>query len=171
MFFKYLGEEASKLKKQYGLSDRQYIEHDYVIKLNTYAGDDQKGGAVKCSDLVAIMESRINEIFTIIYQSLKDNNLLNEIKHCVITGSGFNSINKVEKSLENILKIEDIRFGNAKTANLIKPECITSYGIVKYISNIKYTKNIGSTIKKDEDDSTFKSLRKAFTSVFNKNKK
>ena len=155
-------EEASKLKKQYGLSDRQYIEHDYVIKLNTYTGEDQKGGVVKCSELVAIMESRINEIFNIIYQSLK---------HCVITGSGFNSINKVEKSLENILKIEDIRFGNAKTANLIKPECIASYGIVKYISNIKYTKNIGSTIKKDEDDSTFKSLRKAFTSVFNKNKK
>ena len=167
-------DEAGKLKKQYGLSDRQYIEHDYSIKLNSYTGEEATNGYVKCSELVSIMEARINEIFSIVYKSLKENNLVKEVKSCVISGTGFNSVNKVEKTAENILNIP-VRFGNAKTANLIKPVCITSYGVVKYISNIKYTKNIGSRIQVDEEqslfDSTIKNIKKAFSGAFNKNKK
>ena len=68
-----------------------------------------------------------------------------------------------------------VRFGNAKTANLLKPDSITSYGVVKHISNIKHTKNIGSNIKIDDDqsllDSTVRSIRKAFGSAINKFKK
>jgi cell division ATPase FtsA len=120
------------------------------------------------------MEIRINEIFSVIYKSLKDNNWVKEIKSCVIAGTGFNNINKVEKPAEEILNVE-VRFGNAKTANLIKPVCVKSYGIVKYISNIKYTKNIGSRIQKDEEqsliDSTIKNIKKAFNGAFKKNKK
>ena len=167
-------DEAQKLRKQYGLSDRQYIEHDYSIKLNSYSGEDKNGNSVKCSELVSIVEVRIKEIFTIIYNSLKDNNLTSDIKHCVISGNGFNMINKVDKTAEAILNTS-VRFGNAKTANLIKPACITSYGIVKYISNIKYTKNIGSRIQEDEEqsifDSTFKNIKKAFSDAFAKKKK
>ena len=120
------------------------------------------------------MEVRIKEIFTIIYNSLKDNNLANDVKHCVISGSGFNMINKVDKTAEAILNTS-VRFWNAKTANLIKPACITSYGIVKYISNIKYTKNLGSRIQEDEEqsifDSTFKNIKKAFSGAFARKKK
>lgn len=166
-------EEAVKLKKQYGLSDRNYIEHDYNIKLNSYRGDNEREGFCKCSELVEIIEVRVNEIFDIISQSLKDNNLLDSIKGCVITGNGFNNINKIEKSAEMILNT-NVRFGTAKTANLIKPECVTSYGIVKYISNIKYRKNLGSKVKTDDEqsviDSTLKNIKKAFTGVFKKNK-
>ena len=166
-------DEALKLKKQYGLSDRRYIEHDYIIKLNSYTGDEPKNSSVKCSELVEVMEIRINEIFSIILKSLKNNGIAREIQKCVIAGVGFNNINKVEKTAEEILGME-VRFGTAKTANLIKPACIKSYGIVKYISNIKYAKNIGSRIKEDEEqsiiDSTIKNIKKAF-SGFNKNKK
>lgn len=166
-------DEALKLKKQYGLSDRRFIEHDYIIKLNSYSGDEPKNSSVKCSELVEIMEIRINEIFSIILRSLKNNGIARDIKKCVIAGVGFNNINKVEKTAEEILGME-VRFGTAKTANLIKPACIKSYGIVKYISNIKYAKNIGSRIKEDEEqsiiDSTIKNIKKAF-SGFNKNKK
>ncbi len=167
-------EEAQKLKKQYGLSDRRFIEHDYSIKLSTYYGEDARNNSVKCSELVEVMEIRINEIFSIIYKSLKNNNLIKEINTCVITGTGFNNINKVEKTAEEILNMQ-VRFGSAKTANLIKPVCIKSYGIVKYISNIKYVKNIGSRIREDDEqsiiDSTIKNIKKAFSGAFNKNKK
>ncbi len=166
-------DEAMKLKKQYGLSNRKFIEHDYTIKLNSYSGEEPNNSSVKCSELVEIMEIRINEIFSVILKSLKNNNLVKAIKSCVIAGTGFNNINRVEQTAEDILNVE-VRFGNAKTANLIKPACVKSYGIVKYISNIKYNKNIGSQIEKDEEqsliDSTIKNLKKAF-GAFNKNKK
>lgn len=167
-------EEAEKLKKQYGLSETSYIDHDYNIKLTTFNGTDKSKMQVKCSELVEIMAARVDEIFSIIKQSLIDNKIIDEIKTCVISGQGFNGINKVEKTAERIINTT-VRFGNAKTANLLKPESITSYGVVKYISNIKHTKNIGSKIKIDSDqsllDSTVRSIKKAFGSAINKFKK
>ena len=167
-------EEAEKLKKQYGLSETSYIDHDYNIKLTTFDGTDRSKAQVKCSELVEIMAARVDEIFSIIKDSLINNHLMDEIKTTVIFGQGFNGINKVEKTAERIIG-NMVRFGNAKTANLLKPESITSYGVVKHISNIKHTKNIGSKIKIDDDqsllDSTVKSIRKAFGSAINKFKK
>ncbi|MBR3281538.1 MAG: cell division protein FtsA [Clostridia bacterium] len=167
-------DEAIKLKKQYGLSDRKYIEHDYSIKLSSYTGEDIRNSSVRCSELVEIMETRIKDVISVIENNLYNNRLSKEIRSCVISGIGFSGINKIEKTVEEILKV-GVRFGNAKTANLIKPTCVTSYGIVKYISNIKYTKNIGSKIQEDEEQSilgsTMKNLKKAFSSAFKKNKK
>lgn len=166
-------DEALKLKKQYGLSDRKFIEHDYNIKLNSYTGEDIRNSSVKCSELVEIMEARIKDVLSVIEHSLYSNRLNKEIKSCVISGTGFSNINKVEKTAEEILKVE-VRFGNAKTANLIKPMCITSYGVVKYISNLKYLKNIGSRIQVDEEqsflNSTVKNIKKAF-GAFGKKRK
>ena len=166
-------DEAAKLKKQYGLSDRRYIEHDYSIRLNSYTGEDIRNSSVRCSELVEIIESRIKDVISVIENNLYNNRLNKEIRSCVIAGAGFAGINKIEKTAEEILKV-GVRFGNAKTANLIKPACITSYGVVRYISNIKYTKNIGSKIQADEEQSilgsTVKNLKKAF-GAFGKKKK
>lgn len=166
-------EEAHKLKKQYGLADPRYIEHDYNIKLATYTGDQDRA-IIRCSELVEIISARIYEMFEIIKKTLIENDLLSEIKSCVITGSGFNLINKVDKVGEEILEVE-VRIANVKTNNLYKPECVTSYGIIKHISNIKHTKNIGSKLEVDNDqsilNSTVKSLKKAFGGAFNKKKK
>ena len=40
---------------------------------------------------------------------------------CVIAGQGINSINKSERTAEEILQTS-VKFGNSKTANLIKSE-------------------------------------------------
>lgn len=167
-------EEAEKLKKQYGLSDSSYIENDYNIKLSSYYGGSKHMATIKCSDLVSIIEARVKEIFNIINQSLKENNLLDEIKLCVICGQGFSCINKVDKTAVKELDM-NVRFGSAKIANLIKQDAVKSYGIVKYISSITHTKNIGSNIKVDQDqsliDSTMKNIKKAFSNAFGKMKK
>lgn len=151
-------QEADKLKKQYGLADVAYIDHDYHINLTTYTGDE-KSKSVRCSELVEIIAARVEEIFTIIHQSLVDNRIDHMIEFCVITGQGFNAINKCEKIAEKILHYK-VRFGTSKTANLIKPECTTAYGVVKYISNIKHSKNIGSRVQVDEDQTWMQSLKK-----------
>lgn len=166
-------QEADKLKKQYGLADVRYIDHDYNINLTTYSGDE-KTKSVKCSELVEIIAARVEEIFEIIHKSLVDNQLDSVIESCVIAGQGFNAINKCEKIAERILRLK-VRFGNSKTANLIKPECTTAYGVVKYISNIKHSRNIGSRIQIDEEQtfmkSTVQSFRKFIGSTINKFRK
>ena len=156
-------QEADKLKKQYGLSKVEYIDNDYSITLSTYKGDE-KNKTVKCSELVEIMEARVDEIFMIIKQKIEENNLKSFVHSCLISGQGINSINKSEKTAEEILGVP-VRFGNSKTANLIKPECVGAYGIVKYVSNIKHSKNIGSKIQEDVDQTFFENIVQSFRSI------
>ncbi len=146
-------QEADKLKKQYGLASTAYIDNDYSITLTTYNGDDRMK-SVKCSELVEIIEARVEEIFSLVKASIDANSLQGIIQSCVISGQGINSINKSEKIAEKILRTS-VRFGSSKTANLIKPECVAAYGIVKYISNIKHSRNIGSKVQEDEEPTFF----------------
>ena len=146
-------QEADKLKKQYGLASTAYIDNDYSITLTTYNGDDRMK-SVKCSELVEIIEARVEEIFSLVKSSIDANSLQGIIQSCVISGQGINSINKSEKIAEKILRTS-VRFGSSKTANLIKPECVAAYGIVKYISNIKHSRNIGSKVQEDEEPTFF----------------
>ena len=76
-----------------------------------------------------------------------------------------NYINKAEKTAEEILKYP-VRFGNLKTANIIKPDASGAYGIVKYVSNIKHSKNIGSKIQMIEEQSFLKNMAQSFKSLF-----
>ena len=167
-------EEAEKLKKQYGLSDSNYIDNDYNIKLTSYYGESKQMSAIKCSDLVSIIEARIKDIFGVIYQSLIDNKLIDEVKTCIITGQGFSNINKLDKTAQEQFNMT-VRIGNAKVANLIKQDAIKSYGIVKYIAGITHTKNIGSSVKVEQDqsiiDSTVRSIKRAFSGAFSKKRK
>lgn len=156
-------QEADKLKKQYGLSKVLYIDNDYSITLSTYTGNE-KSKTIKTSELVEIIEARVEEMFTIIKERIGENSLNNAINSCVIAGQGINSINKSEKTAEEILKTP-VRFGNSKTANLIKPECVGAYGIVKYVSNIKHSKNIGSKIQEDTEQSFFENVVQSFKSL------
>ena len=157
-------QEADKLKRQYGLSKVEYIDNDYSITLATYTGEE-KNKTVKCSELVEIIEARIEEIFTLIRVALEDNKVASIPTSCVIAGQGINSINKAEKTAEEILKYP-VRFGNLKTANIIKPDVSGAYGIVKYVSNIKHSKNIGSKIQMIEEQSFLKNVAQSFKSLF-----
>lgn len=166
-------QEADKLKKQYGLASSEYIDNDYSITLTTYNGPE-KMRAVKCSELVEIIEARVEEMFTLVKDAIDNNSLQGVIQSCVISGQGINSINKSEKVAERILRT-NVRFGNSKTANLIKPECAAAYGIVKYISNIKHSRNIGSRIQYDEEptfmENAFQSIKKFVGSKISKFRK
>ena len=156
-------QEADKLKKQYGLSKVAYIDNDYSITLSTYTGD-AKTKTVKCSELVEIIEARVEEMFMIIKQRIEENNLKSSINSCVIAGQGINSINKSEKTAEEILQTS-VKFGNSKTANLIKSECLGAYGIVKYVSNIKHSKNIGSKVQEDIEQTFLENVVQSFKSL------
>lgn len=162
-------QEADKLKKQYGLSKVRYIDNDYSITLATYKGEE-KNKTIKCSELVEIIEARVEEIFTLIREGLEDNKVSSTPMACVITGQGMNSINKAEKTAEEILRYP-VRFGILKTANLIKPDIAGAYGIVKYVSNIKHSKRIGSKIQMIEEQTFFDNVVQSFKGLFGINSK
>ena len=156
-------QEADKLKKQYGLSRTKYIDNDYSITLSTYTGE-KNSKTIKCSELVEIIEVRVEEMFELINQKVEEAGFKGSVVTCVIAGQGINSINKSERTAEEILGVP-VRFGNSKTANLIKSECLGSYGIVKYISNIKHSKNIGSKIVEDVEPTFFENVVQSFKSL------
>jgi cell division protein FtsA len=156
-------QEADKLKKQYGLSRTKYIDNDYSITLSTYTGE-KNSKTIKCSELVEIIEARVEEMFELINQKVEEAGFKGSVVTCVIAGQGINSINKSERTAEEILGVP-VRFGNSKTANLIKSECLGSYGIVKYISNIKHSKNIGSKIVEDVEPTFFENVVQSFKSL------
>lgn len=162
-------QEADKLKKQYGLSKVRYIDNDYSITLATYKGEE-KNKTIRCSELVEIIEARVEEIFTLIRDGLEDNKVSSTPMSCVITGQGMNSINKAEKTAEEILRYP-VRFGILKTANLIKPDIAGAYGIVKYVSNIKHSKRIGSKIQMIEEQTFFDNVVQSFKGLFGINSK
>ena len=157
-------QEADKLKKQYGLSKVKYIDNDYSITLTTYTGEE-KNKTIKCSELVEIIEARVEEIFTLVNEGLEENKVASIPVSCVLTGQGFNSINKAEKTAEEILKYP-VRIGTVKTANIIKPDIAGAYGIIKYISNIKHSKNIGSKIQKIEEQTFLQNIAQSIRGLF-----
>ena len=58
-------EEADKLKRQYGLALKSFIDNDNDIILNT-CKDNNKNKIIKSSELIEIIEARIEEMFLII---------------------------------------------------------------------------------------------------------
>ena len=65
-------EEADKLKRQYGLALKSFIDNDNDIILNT-CKDNNKNKIIKSSELIEIIEARIEEMFSIINKNLTNN--------------------------------------------------------------------------------------------------
>ena len=82
-------EEAEKLKRQYGLALKSFIDNDNEIMLNT-CKEENKNKVIKSSDLIEIMEARIEEIFSIINKDITSQGLKSRINNVVLTRSRHN---------------------------------------------------------------------------------
>lgn len=67
-------EEADKLKRQYGLALKSFIDNDNDIILNT-CRDTNKSKIIKSSELIEIIEARIEEIFSIVNKEITNQGL------------------------------------------------------------------------------------------------
>ena len=82
--FNITDEEADKLKKQYGLAMRSFIDNDTDIILNTYRGDDRTR-KIKSSELIEVIEARVEEIFSIINQRIVSEGIKANINNVILT--------------------------------------------------------------------------------------
>ena len=140
-------DEADKLKRQYNLAIEAMISNNHDIKLNTKKTVDDDSNVVKCSDVVRIIEARIKEIYQITRKIMAENNLIGKIECAVITGQGISNISGVEELAVLTLKINQVRICSPKLINIIKPQHIVAFGMVKYIANIGTSKRVNSDVE------------------------
>ena len=140
-------EEADKLKRQYNLALEAMISNNHDIKLNTKKLTDDSSNIIKCSDVVSIIEARIKEIYQITRKIIAENNLTGKVECVVITGQGISNIAGVEELAVLTLKINQVRICSPKLINVIKPQHIVAFGMVKYIANVGVSKRVNSDVE------------------------
>jgi cell division protein FtsA len=148
-------EEAEKLKRQYGLAMRSYIDNDNEIVLNTC--EDAKSRVIKSSELIEIIEARIEEIFTLVNKDITNQCIKPRINNVILTGQGITNINKSDVAGKVILNIP-VKFATGRLISTVKPEYRTSYALIRYIASRPFAKNISSNIDTDSEENVFKKI-------------
>ena len=136
-------DEAEKLKKQYGLAMKSYIENDGEIILNTCKDEGQRAKVIKTSLLVEIMEARIDEIFSMVNKDISNQGIIN--------------INKADVAGKVILNIP-IKVSTGRLVSMVKPDYRTAYSLVRYIAGKPYLKTVSSSIDSNTKENIFKTI-------------
>ena len=143
-------DEADKLKKQYGLALKSFIDNDIDIALNTYRGDDL-GKTIKSSELIEIIEARIEEMFALVNRDITNENIKQSINNVVITGLGISTINKSDVSGKIVLNIP-VKNATARLTSTIKPIYNSAYGLVRYVASRPFAKTVSSNVSAQKAD-------------------
>ena len=149
-------EEADKLKKQYGLALKSFIDNDNDIILNT-SKDDNKNRIIKSSELIEIIEARIEEIFSIINKDITNQGIKNKINNVVLTGQGIVNINKSDVAGKINLNIP-VKISTGRAISTVKPTYRTSYALVRYIASRPFAKTVSSSIDTQNNESFIKNI-------------
>lgn len=147
-------EEADKLKRQYGLALKSFIDNDNDIILNT-SRDENKNRIIKSSELIEIIEARIEEIFSIVNKDIANKGLKSKINNVILTGQGIVTINKSDVAGKINLNIP-VKISTGRLISTIKPAYRTSYALVRYIAARPFTKSVSSSIDTKNDESIIK---------------
>lgn len=147
-------EEADKLKRQYGLALKSYIDNDNEIMLNT-CKDESRNKVIKSSELIEIIEARIEEIFTIINKDITTQNVKQNISTVILTGRGITNINKSDIAGKINLNIP-VKMSTGRAVSTVKSEFRTSYALVRYIAARPFAKTVSSKIDSQANESVFK---------------
>ena len=150
-------EEADKLKRQYGLALRSFIDNDNNIVLNTCRDVDSKNMTIKSSDLIEIIEARIEEIFTLINKDITAHGVKNKINNVILTGEGIININKSDMAGKIILNIP-VKISTGRLVSTVKSTYRVSYALVRYIAARQYAKKVSSSISVKTEKNLLKTV-------------
>lgn len=148
-------EEADKLKKQYGLALKSMIDNDNEILLSTCKDDSKK--VIKSSELIEIIEARIEEIFSLVNQDITAQGVKQRINNVILTGQGITNINKSDVAGKIILNIP-VKIATGRAISTVRPEYRSAYALVKYVASRPFTKTVSSNIDSNVKESFFKNI-------------
>ena len=149
-------EEAEKLKRQYGLALKSFIDNDNEIMLST-CKDDTRSKVIKSSELIEIMEARIEEIFSIVNKDITNQGLKSKINNVVLTGQGITNINKSDVAGKIALNIP-VKISTGRAVSTVKPEFRTCYALIRYIALRPFAKSVSSKIDINSKESLWKTI-------------
>ena len=149
-------EEAEKLKKQYGLALKSFIYNDNDIILNTCNGLS-KTRTIKSSELIEVIEARIEEIFSLINKDITSQANKSKINNVILTGQGITNINKSDVAGKIALNIP-VKMSTGRLISTIKTSYRTAYALVRYIAARPFAKSVSSSIDTAMEDNFFKVL-------------
>ena len=144
--------KAEKLKRQYGLAMRSYIDNDNEIVLNSV--EDSKNKVIKSSDLIEIIEARIEEIFTLINKDISNQGIKPKINNVILTGQGITNISKSDVAGKVMLNIP-VKFATGRLISTVRPEYRTAYALVRYIAARPFAKSVSSSIDSNSNENFF----------------
>ena len=150
-------EEADKLKRQYGLALKSFIDNDNNIILNTCKDPDGKNKSIKSSELVEIIEARVEEMFVLVNKDLISHAIKNNINNVVLIGEGIVNIQKSDMAGKIILNIP-VKISTGRLVSTIKSTYRTSYALVRYIAARPYAKTVSSNIDARKEKSIIKGI-------------
>lgn len=137
-------EEADRLKKQYPLALRSFIDNDNDIILNTYKGNS-RSRSIKSSELIEIIEARIEEIFSLVNKDITAQGIKSKINNVVLTGQGIATIHKSDMAGKIILNIP-VKTATGRLISTIGANDRASYALVRYIASRPFAKKVSSSI-------------------------
>ena len=149
-------EEAEKLKRQYGLALKSFIDNDNDIILNTCNGLS-KSRTIKSSELIEIIEARIEEIFSLINKDITINGNKTKINNVILTGQGITNINKSDVAGKIALNIP-VKMSTGRLISTIRPSYRTAYSLIRYIAARPFAKSVSSSIDTVLEDNFIKAL-------------
>lgn len=157
-------EEADRLKKQYALALKSFIDNDTDIMLTTYKGDE-RNKTIKSSELIEVIEARIEEIFSLVNKQITSLGLKPNINNVILTGQGITCISKSDVAGKIVLNIP-VKIATGRMISTVKPAYRSSYALVNYVANRPYAKNVASKIDVKSNESFIKTILERIKEFF-----
>ena len=149
-------DEADRLKRQYGLALKSFIDNDTDIILNTYKGEERTK-TIKSSELIEVIEARVEEIFSLVNKAISNEGIKSNINNVVLTGQGITNINKSDVAGKITLNIP-VKISTGRLISTIKPSYRSSYALVKYVASRPYAKTVSSSIDVRTEENFLKTV-------------
>ena len=143
---------------------KSYIDNDNVIMLNT-CKDENKNKIIKSSELIEIIEARIEEMFKLINDDITAHGVKQRINNVVLTGQGIVNISKSDVAGKVILNIP-VKISTGRMVSTIRPGYRTAYALVRYVASRQFAKNVSSSIDTHSEKSIVKVILEKIKDFF-----
>ena len=157
-------EEAEKLKRQYGLALKSFIDNDNDVILNTCNGIS-KTRTIKSSELIEIIEARIEEIFSLVNKDIISQGIKTKINNVILTGQGITNRSKSDVAGKITLNIP-VKMSTGRLISTVKPSFRTAYSLIRYIAARPFTKSVSSNINTILEENIFKTILERIKEFF-----
>ena len=156
-------EEADKLKRQYGLALKSFIDNDNEILLNTCRDENKR--VIKSSELIEIIEARVEEMFSLVNKDITAQGVKPRINNVILTGQGITTINKSDVAGKIILNIP-VKISTGRLIITVRPEYRTANDVVRYIASRPFAKNLSSSIDSKSKENFFQNILERIKEFF-----